>query len=34
MLQRVFVDDWVRLPGDESDDADLPEPSAPPGPAR
>lgn len=34
MLQRVFVADWVELPGESEPDGDqLPEPSAPPGPA-
>lgn len=32
MLQRVFVADWVRVPG--TDGAELPEPSPPPGSAR
>ena len=32
MLQRVFVADWVHLLGAADADADLPEPSSPPGP--
>lgn len=32
MLQRVFVADWVQLPGDDAAEA-LPEPSSPPGAA-